>query len=122
MLSNLKDLRKEFGFSQKQMAEKLAISQQTYSDYENCKTEPTMDTLISITKIFNVSLDYLVGIVDEFGMPLLPNNITKTFTSEERDLIKKYRSLPEKIKKLVRDQLDVYCQPNEINISDRSKK
>lgn len=36
---NLRDLRKEYGYSQKQVAEKLNISQQTYSDYENGKTE-----------------------------------------------------------------------------------
>ena len=71
MLSNLKDLRKEKNLSQKQMAEKLCISQQTYSDYEKGKTEPTLDTIIELSKIFNVSADYLLGLVDEFGTPLI---------------------------------------------------
>ncbi len=61
MLKNLKNLRKEFAFSQKQMADKLHISQQTYSDYENCKTEPTSETLIDIANIFDVSIDELLG-------------------------------------------------------------
>lgn len=71
MLANLKDLRKENGYSQKQIAEKLCISQQTYSDYENGKTEPTPDTLIKIGKIYNVSVDYLLGIVDDLGAPII---------------------------------------------------
>ena len=71
MLVNLKDLRKEYGYSQKQVAEKLNISQQTYSDYENGKTEPATDTLIKISKLYNVSLDYLLGVVDELGSPII---------------------------------------------------
>lgn len=71
MLMNLRDLRKEYGYSQKQVAEKLNISQQTYSDYENGKTEPATDTLIKISKLYNVSLDYLLGVVDELGSPII---------------------------------------------------
>ena len=76
MLANLKELRKEAGYSQKQIAEKLCISQQTYSDYENGKTEPTTETLIRISKIYNVSLDFLLGMEDDFGIPV--------FTPEEK--------------------------------------
>lgn len=61
MLRNLKNLRKELGCSQKQIADVLHISQQTYSDYENCKTEPTGETLIEIANYFDVSTDELLG-------------------------------------------------------------
>ena len=61
MLKNLKNLRKELGLSQKQIADVLHISQQTYSDYENCKTEPTGETLIAIANYFEVSVDELLG-------------------------------------------------------------
>ena len=61
MLKNLKSIRRETNLSQKQVAEKLNISQQTYSDYENCKTEPSSDTLTEIAKLFDVSVDELLG-------------------------------------------------------------
>lgn len=76
MLSLLKELRKDNNLSQKQLAEKLCISQQTYSDYENGKTEPTIETLISISKLFNVTIEYLLGIEDEYG--------NAVFTKEEK--------------------------------------
>lgn len=41
MIKNLKNIRKENGFTQQEVAEKLNISQRTYSDYETDKTEPT---------------------------------------------------------------------------------
>lgn len=65
MLKNLKNLRKELGLSQKQIANILHISQQTYSDYENRKTEPTSETLIAIANYFEVTVDELLG-RDEF--------------------------------------------------------
>ena len=61
MLKNLKNLRKEFDLTQNQIAQKLHISQQTYSDYENCKTEPTGEILIEIANLFGVSTDELLG-------------------------------------------------------------
>lgn len=77
MLANLKDLRKEFGLSQKQMAEKLSISQQTYSDYEKGKTEPTIDTLIKISELFKVSIEYLLGLEDDFGIKVDSKELIK---------------------------------------------
>lgn len=105
MLANLRDLRKENGYSQKQIAEKLCISQQTYSDYENGKTEPTPDTLIKISKIYNVSVDYLLGVVDDLGAPIITPEervagmrATKkvSITPIEEDMLDVFRKIGEK--------------------------
>lgn len=105
MLANLRDLRKENGYSQKQIAEKLCISQQTYSDYENGKTEPTPDTLIKISKIYNVSVDYLLGVVDDLGAPIITPEeyasglrATKkvSITPIEEDMLEVFRKIGEK--------------------------
>lgn len=105
MLANLRDLRKENGYSQKQIAEKLCISQQTYSDYENGKTEPTPDTLIKISKIYNVSVDYLLGVVDDLGAPIITPEervagmrATKkvSITPIEEDMLNVFRKIGEK--------------------------
>lgn len=61
MIKNLKNIRKENGLTQKEVAEKLNISQRTYSDYETDKTEPTMEVLLNIANLFNVSVDELLG-------------------------------------------------------------
>ena len=102
MLENLKNLRKEFGFSQKQMAEKLCISQQTYSDYENGKTEPNYDSIIEICKIFNVTADYLLGLEDDLGARTEgQEKKPSTLSAEERRLVEGYREINTAGKKLV---------------------
>jgi len=59
--SNLKKLRKQFGLNQTQIAKKIGVSQNSYSRYELGNAEPSYDCLVSLSKIFNVSIDYLLG-------------------------------------------------------------
>lgn len=60
----LKELRTAAGYTQQQMAELLHIRQQSYTRYENNTGEPNMETLIKLSKIFDVSSDYMLGICD----------------------------------------------------------
>ncbi len=61
----LKYLRKEKGLSQKELAEKLKITQRKISYLETGQLEPDLATLWKISKFFEVSCDYLLGISDE---------------------------------------------------------
>ena len=54
------ELRKEKNLSQREVAKMLSISQGTYNNWENGKTEPSIDGLILISKTFGVSVDYLI--------------------------------------------------------------
>lgn len=57
---NLKKLRNNAGYTQKEMAQKLNVSQGTYSQYENNILEPNIDTLIRLANIFQITVDLLV--------------------------------------------------------------
>lgn len=57
----LKELRKEKNLTQSEIANKLFITQNGYSSYENERTEPSVETLCKLADFYNVSLDYLVG-------------------------------------------------------------
>lgn len=58
---NLIDLRKQLGLTQKQVAEKLGITQPSYIRYEIGNSEPTLENLVKLADIFEVSVDYLLG-------------------------------------------------------------
>jgi transcriptional regulator with XRE-family HTH domain len=60
----LKELRTSNNLTQKQIADKLGIRQQSYARYELGTGEPNIETLIGLTKIFAVSADVLLGITD----------------------------------------------------------
>ena len=55
------ELRKKFHMSQEQLAEKVGVSRQTISKWELGETSPDIGQAKSISQIFNVSLDELVG-------------------------------------------------------------
>lgn len=56
----LQMLRKEQNLSQEALAEKLEVSRQAVSKWENCESYPETDKLILISNLFQVSLDYLM--------------------------------------------------------------
>lgn len=62
---HLKNLRKSKGLTQKQLAEKLNVSERGIQNYELGERKPTYDILIAIADFFDVSLDYLVGRSDD---------------------------------------------------------
>ena len=57
---NLKDLRKQFGYTQTYVAEKIGISFQSYQHYEWGLTVPTLQHFIKLAKLYNLSLDELI--------------------------------------------------------------
>ena len=59
---NLKQLRLQANLGQVELAKKLEVSKGVISLWENGLREPSMSSLISIAKFFNVSIDYLVGL------------------------------------------------------------
>jgi transcriptional regulator with XRE-family HTH domain len=61
----LGELRKEVGLKQAEFAEMLGLSLHTIKSYEQNKTEPDDATKIQIARILNVSIDYLVGLIDD---------------------------------------------------------
>lgn len=61
----LYDLRKDFGYTQQQLADMLSLTKFTISSYEKEKTEPSDEIKIKLAQIFNTSVDYLVGFTDD---------------------------------------------------------
>jgi len=59
----LADLRKDKGLNQKDLAEVLGISLHTLSNYEREISTPDDEMKIRIARYFNVSLDYLLGLL-----------------------------------------------------------
>ena len=60
----LKDLREDADKKQEDIATVLGITRQQYQLYESGKRELPMHHFITLAKYYNVSLDYLAGLVD----------------------------------------------------------
>ena len=61
----LKDLREDHDKLQKDIANLLGISQQYYSEYEKGNRTIPIQHLITLSKYYNTSIDYIVGLSDK---------------------------------------------------------
>lgn len=78
----LRKLRKEKGLLQKELAEKLDLSQQTISLYESNNREPDSKIVKKIANYFDVSIDYLYENTNERS----PADKIKKAISDDEDL------------------------------------
>ena len=60
----LRDIREDNDKNQETIALVLKISKQQYHLYESGKRELPMHHFITLARYYNVSLDYLVGVID----------------------------------------------------------
>ena len=60
-----RNLREDLGLSQDEIALKLGISRATVNRYENDRYDLKLSYAIELAKIYNVSLDYLTGLIDD---------------------------------------------------------
>ena len=58
---NIKRFRLAKGWTQEELAEKLNVTRQTISKWEQGINEPNIDTLRNLSETFNVSIDELIG-------------------------------------------------------------
>jgi transcriptional regulator with XRE-family HTH domain len=87
----LRKLREEHGFSQDQLAERVMVTRQAVSRWETGETQPNTDTLKLLSKVYNVSINTLLGSPRQLvcqccGMPLEDSIISrekdKTFNED----------------------------------------
>ena len=81
----LKELRKERGLKQKDLATVLQVAPQSIGYYENLINKPDPEMLIKIADYFNVSIDYLLGREDDFGNISVMTN--SDLTAEEKTML-----------------------------------
>ena len=96
--------RKLQGLSQEELGQKLLVSRQTVSLWENDQTLPTIDNLVRLKEIFGVSLDEILteqSVEQETVTPQPLESYVFTYTAEEQERIRKV-SEKDRFKKIAR--------------------
>ncbi len=62
--NRIKEIRKENKLSQSEFGKMLSVSQDNISLWETGKSYPSVQHVVSISKLFNVSTDYILGVKD----------------------------------------------------------
>ena len=86
----LAELRKDCSFTQDYIAELLNVTRSSVSAYELGVNEPSLESLITLANLYNVSLDYLCCRTKEKYNLNLSDKDNKEFILKLCDLIKDY--------------------------------
>ena len=90
-MKNLYNIRKQRGMSQISLSTNIDVSQETISAYENGKSYPSVETLLKLCEIFNVSSDFLL---DRTEISLTVKDFCdKNLSAEELELVSNFRKL-----------------------------
>lgn len=89
----LKELRKKKKIKQDILAELLGLTKFTISGYEHNNCEPSDQNLVKMAKYFNISADYLLGLIDD----------PCSYIRHEEEVVRIPSELPEEVKQSVRD-------------------
>lgn len=106
----LKELRKEKGLNQIQLAKFIGVSVQAYQKYEYGTAEPTFDSVCKLADFYNVTADYLLG-REAAPNPFADLNLSE---EDEANVVAKYMSLPPEIRACMLDVL--------VQLGDAAKK
>ncbi len=89
----LQELRKDHGLSQAEFAKILGVSHYTVSSYECNRSDPDDNAKITIAKLFDVSVDYLLGLIDQpvsYNRDNPPLVLQPDFTAEDIEELENY--------------------------------
>ena len=78
----LRQLRQKHRLTQGELAEILGLKPTAISNYESKRNEPSFDKLIALSRYFDVSCDYLLGMSDAYlpvGGEVLDRDIVEFF-------------------------------------------
>lgn len=82
----IRALRLEKGLTQTQLADKIGLVKGSISAYEQGKKYPSIEVLIKLCSVFDVSSDYLIGLSDD--MHLMKSELTDEQMTMIRNLIR----------------------------------
>ena len=89
----LRQIRKEKGLTQAEVAKLLSIGESTVSFYESGKRQPDYETLIRLSEAFKVSTDFLLGKTDIKNPieTIAAHHDGEDWTEEELEDIEKFK-------------------------------
>lgn len=92
-------LRKQKGWSQIELAKNINASREIISRYERNESMPSIDMVIKLADVFNVTVDFLVG-----------NTLQASFDKETVNRINDIQAMDDKTKEVLFNVIDTYIQ------------
>ena len=111
-----KECREAKGFSQKYVALSLDVKAPSVSEWENGKSNPTLENLIALSNLLGVSCDELLG---QPSPPTYISNAEVRFSPEETQLVLDFRKLSDENKMSIQKNVSFLLA---LQVEEKDKK
>lgn len=111
--NRIRNLREDNDLTQKELSAMIGLTPKMISFYENNQRTPPVDVLIKLAKIFNVTVDYLIG---------FPSSDNMNISSNELNLLKYYRAISNKSKQKTSSDLISKFFPDAVYLNDEERE
>lgn len=91
MGQRIAECRKKLGLSQEALGEKVGVSRQAISKWEADGAVPEIDKLIALSKLFNVSVGWLLGVEEAPAAPEEKTEISEELLRKIEEIVLRYR-------------------------------
>lgn len=115
----LKELMIEKNINQVELSKEIDFAQRTVSMWLLGQTEPKQTALTRLAQFFGCSLDYLVGLEDDFGNVAV--NINADLTAEEKVMLELFNQLPDVRRQTIIDTMRFMVDSNKSTKTNESK-
>ncbi len=92
------------GLTQRELARLIGSTDKNIWAYEKGNVNPPADILIGYSEFFGVSVDFLLGLENDYGAKTAAP-MGDAYTTEERNFIKDFRKLPKGMREILRTTL-----------------
>ncbi len=82
---NLREIRINRKLKVQEVSDYLCCLPSVYSRYESGKREPSLDVLLKLSKLYNVSVDYLIGNDEVIDTSITPTEYTIVMAMRQAD-------------------------------------
>lgn len=104
----LRQLRRNKKITQSELADILGLKPTAISNYESKRNEPSFEKLVALSKYFDVSCDYLLGVSDTY-LPISKETLDKEIV----DFFNMYQQLNNDNSKEIRNFTDYLIHKQE---------
>ncbi len=121
-MNRIKSLREEKGWTQTQLGKLLNVKDSAISKYETEKIPLTADTLKLLSEIFDVSVDYIMGLSsvrNPCGTSYAKPKVSDAIASNDTDLLETMDSLSPEAKKKAKDYIEMLKKLGEVESGEK---
>ena len=117
-MNKIAELRKKIGLSQAELGKIVGAAQNTICNWENGNRKPDYETLIILSKLFNCSIEYIIG--EDSTIKI--NTQYETITQQEKTLLETFRNTTEfGRQRIIQSALNIYDEIEKKNTRANTK-